>query len=514
MNSKTATLLLGLVIWAIVGAVFWARGRDPLQRVWFSVQTPAVGNAACVAVLPKLAPRPLPVVVYLHGSGGSLLGSGNELRQMAELGVAAVGMEYSQTNEAAFEAQFAALQVWLRDQQWADTNKVAWVGFSLGAQRQLSFALKHPESLPQLIVRIAGGWIPELAASSRMTEDRPLAFDLPPLSVLILHGEQDSVFPMMDAQRVAAVLQTNGLPVELKSFPNEAHGFGPNRGVLFRGIGEYCLRHFNGTDAFAGYGSILAWQAGAKPLWLFWLPAMAWGAAWWFAARRRRLAQRSQPRPKLTRREVGLRWLAAILGLLAVSTTAIHLLLPRREITSRTLAIAGRHLVSPKARQDFEFLKTNSTWSGKQLRTLLQHVELANYNRELINWKLDDEIYSQFVLSPEIAPDWDGDMHWRRSFWESFYPRIRKEHNPEAAAGIVVRHLRERVSVVADLDSPTTIAAIWRRQLTNERGFEAVYVAALRSAGVPARLNAQGAAESWNGVEWKPAPRPIVEALQ
>jgi hypothetical protein len=38
-------------------------------------------------------------VVYLHGSGGSLLGDGNELRQLAEMGLATVEMEYEQEAE-------------------------------------------------------------------------------------------------------------------------------------------------------------------------------------------------------------------------------------------------------------------------------------------------------------------------------------------------------------------------------------------------------------------------------
>ena len=87
-------VLLGLLFF---GAMFWAKGRDPFQRIWFKVKVPGRGKAECIAVLPKTAARPLPVVVYLHGAGGSLLGSGNELRQMAEMGLAAVGMEYDQS---------------------------------------------------------------------------------------------------------------------------------------------------------------------------------------------------------------------------------------------------------------------------------------------------------------------------------------------------------------------------------------------------------------------------------
>ena len=82
-----------------LGALFWAKGRDPFQRIRFEVKVPGHGRVECIAVLPKMGARPLPVVIYLHGSGGSLLGDGNELRQLAEMGLAAVGMEYEQKTE-------------------------------------------------------------------------------------------------------------------------------------------------------------------------------------------------------------------------------------------------------------------------------------------------------------------------------------------------------------------------------------------------------------------------------
>ena len=203
--------------------------------------------------------------------------------------------------------------------------------------------------------------------------------------------------------------------------------------------------------------------------------------------------------------------MAAILAAAALAQTALHLVPPRLPISERTLGIARKHLIAPKERSDFVFLAAKPFWLGKRLKILLEHVELANYNRELINWKLDEQMYWQFVLSPEIDPAADGDLNWRRSLWENFYPRIRKEQSPEAAAEIVVRFLRERVTIAEGNDLPAVVAEIWQRQITNERGFEAVYVAALRSVGVAARLGRQGQAELWTGVEWAAAPQPLLK---
>ena len=489
------------------GALLWAHGRDPFQRVWFKVRTKGFGRAECIAVLPKMAACPLPVVVYLHGAGGSLLQDGNELRQIAELGLAAVGIDYSQTNDAAFEAQFAELDRHLRKQKWADTNAVAWVGFSLGANRQLSFALKHPVLQPRLLVRLAGGWVAELEQFEH--PESSIQHQAP--SILLLHGDQDMVFPLSDARRVASALQTNGFPVELKVFPGQSHTFDPNRGVLFRESGAHCLRFFKGPRAFDSYESILSWQARAKPLWMFWIPAMLWAAAWGCTVWRRERLKGGMGKRKRTAWETGLRWAAGVLAAIALGQTALHLVTPQLAITPRTLAVARTHLVSPKAKSDFDFLAQNPVWSGKRLRTLLQHVELPNYNRELVNWKLEEQDYREFVLSPEIDPTFDGDMGWRRALWESFYPRIRKEGSPEATAEIVGRHLRERVTVVEGLGSTNCIAASWQRQVTDGRGFQALCVAALRSVGIPARLNSQGQAELRADGKWQLAPRPQLE---
>ena len=590
-------VLVGLLF---AGAMFWAKGRDPFERRWFSVRAEGGAKAECVAVLPKTVERPLPLVVYLHGAGGSVLQSGNELRRMAEMGLAAVALEYNQTNETAYEGQFAALLDYVGRQKWADTNRMAWVGSSLGAERVMGFALRQPERRPRLLVGLGGGEAERLKAEGKrlksesengneipLTVNRPLTpalspsdveredrrqgagqfdsgYGAQPMSVLLVHGERDEVFPVSEARRVAGWFRTNGAPVELRVLADQAHDFGPNRLLVFRAVGEYCLTHLNGPEALSQYRSISEWQAQAKPLWLFWLPAFGWLG---FRGLRRKVRTTScfvsfvrlvfkrgagescpppdgKPEP-LTRGEKALRWIAAVLAAAALGQTALHLVPPRLAVSERTLAIARKHLVQAKEMKDFDYLSAAPVWPGKRLGILLEHVELANYNRELIDWKTGESVYRDFVLSPEIDAAADGDLAWRRPLWENFYPRIRKEAEPASAAEIVVRFLRERVTVIipdfkavgrgtrggtprslagedaratredenrdrGGGDSGGTILEIWRRQITDERGFEAIYVAALRSVGVPAQLSARHGAEFWNGQAWTAAPRPLI----
>jgi hypothetical protein len=105
------------------------------------------------------------------------------------------------------------------------------------------------------------------------------------------------------------------------------------------------------------------------------------------------------------------------------------------------------------------------------------------------------KIYRDQVLSRVITGDANEQLDWRRSLWEEFHPRSRHESSPEDAAKIVVRHLRERVTI-APLPNPAhEVPEIWLDQITDKAGFAVIDVAALRSVGVPARLDVHGRAE-------------------
>ena len=99
-------------------------------------------------------------------------------------------------------------------------------------------------------------------------------------------------------------------------------------------------------------------------------------------------------------------------------------------------------------------------------------------------------------------------LDWRRFLWEEFYPRIRHESSPENAAKIVVRHLREYVTIAVIPNPPREVPEIWLKQITDRPGFDLIYVASLRSVGIPARLNSNHQAEIWDSKKWQIAPEP------
>src|ERR1017187_1279166 len=489
-----------LIILLFFGALFWAKQQDPFLRKWFTLKAADQTSFKCVVVRPKPA-RPLPVVIYVHRSGGTLMDDGNDLRQMAELGLVTVSLEYNQTNEAAFAQQVEALLNYLSQQKWVKTNAVAWVGFGLGAIRTFDFALQHPKQQPQLLIQLNGSGLITLTPRSQSLTNLHCA-------VLLVHSDDDEVFPEQDTIRLASNLQTKGIPVDLKTISGVSESMEPERGVIFRYVGEYCLTRLAGSSALGNYRSIVQWQAESPPFALFCLPAAAWAISWsawlWY-----RKPARSTT-TKLKSHEVALRWLAVLLTGWALVISGLHLLLPRMIITDQSLAMTRKFLVRANERSDFEYLARQPVWQGQTLNILLTHLELAQYNRRLINWQIENALYQDYVLSPLITRNPGEQINWRRLLWEECFPYINHESLPEDAAKIVVRHLRERITIATGPNLPRDIPTIWLRQITDEVGFEIVYVAALRSIGVPARLTSRQQAEYWDSGKCANAPRPLV----
>jgi O-antigen ligase len=210
-------------------------------------------------------------------------------------------------------------------------------------------------------------------------------------------------------------------------------------------------------------------------------------------------------REKLRRSEMVLRMIAGLLTLAAATSTAMHVIVPRLAITSGRVSFARKHLVPPKALADFDFLMRQPIWRGQPVRVLLDHAELANYNRSLVEWKLEEEIYRKFVLSPQIDPQFDADPAWRRPLWEYFYPRIRRQTDIEAAAQQTFQKLRNQITPGSG--GSASICEMWRSQSASEPGFEALCVGVWRSIGIPARLNVQRHAEYLSGSEWRSVPQ-------
>lgn len=490
---------------AFFGAFFWAHSVDPFRRKWFNLKAQITNHKSIEAVSvlptwrlekprmkPKLGLSPderdfgrekisnhrsqianeMPVVIYLHGPEGSLMTSGRPLRQFAELGMATLCMEYDKTNAEAFDQEFSALLAHMTRQKWANTNAVAWVGVDLGAERMVEFARRHPELRPEILIRLSAQEVTEWKADFSQRNHK------------------------------------NGWKENLKlktSVP-----FSDDGAVIYRLIAEYCKSALTPEEPFAGVP-----ERKTVPFLVWMIPAFAWATFCLHRWRRKlHLARECEPYQPLKTWEKALRVVAVVMGAWAATEIGVHLLTPRFAAGDRTMEIARRRLVAPRSITDFDWLSENSAWQGKPLKWLLDSVELSHYNRnELINWKVEDTIYRDYVMSPDIGRVKDDEPNWRRPLWESFYPRVRHENTPETVAAIVIRFLRERVTITKNFKPKGGITTAWERGITDEAGFERIYVAALRSVGVGSRLNTAGKVEFWTGDHWATAPRPIAASF-
>ena len=209
--------------------------------------------------------------------------------------------------------------------------------------------------------------------------------------------------------------------------------------------------------------------------------------------------------PRAEKGETWLRRASFIVAAIAALQTAVYVGTLFSPVNHLTLAIGRKCLIPPGERSDLDFLASNPDWQGRKVRVLLEHVDLANYNRRLINWKLDDSMYREYVLTPAIQPERDGLIRWRRPLWEYFYPGIRKQNHEQDAAKFVLQQLRHAVAISSG--APSTIDEMWRRKTTDAGGFEALCVAAFRSVGIPARLGGNGRAEFFDGKSGSPFPQ-------
>jgi dienelactone hydrolase len=450
-RSGLLRLLCGLVAVVFLAALLWAKNRDPFTRLEFSLKTAHAGKTKGVVVLPKPAAR-FPVVVYFYGAGGSALASGKILRQFAELGCAAVAIEYNQTNQAYFNEQLLALNQYLEGRPWAQSNAVAWVGFSLGAQRSLSFLLAHPDGQPQLYVSVAGGMVEELrdkpltpslspsdgerVSGGRERGSSPVTRHLPHVTckVLLIHGAGDEVFPIADCQTLAELLRTNGVAVATRIVPGQPHAFGENIHVVMRAVAEYCIQHLPLADYAATLrGCDLS------------------------AAERQRFNE-AMSRAGHNRREL---WKA-------VTSSG--------EPERRTVMMVIGGL------EDYDLAHI----SAAHLREIVQ---VAWRARRAYPWCRDvpREIFERFTAAPRVAEEPLG------RFQSEFYHRLRREvkycHTTAEASDAVAAWERRRIKF--DPDAPATEQPTPRDVLRSDRGscyqMVALYVYLARAVGLPAR---------------------------
>lgn len=483
--AQISFVVLGIVVF--LSALLWAKHRDPFRRIHLSVETP-VGSVAAVVFLPKPVSTH-PVVFFLNDSQQDGW-SGLRLRQIAEMGVAAVGVEYTKEHQDRFDEEFAAVVDHILGESWARADAIAWFGYGLGAERLLGHAVRQDAHNPDILISLAGG----LRLDSSLID----LSSFPGCRYLFIHGENDSVYPVRATDDLALSLRNEGIEAKTLLLEGKSVHFGRDQDIVFRAIAEYVHSFFE-----------LSFEADYRDgSWRYWIPTALLGTSI-FAVGAIRVGRMCFGSGRVTRRVVMFYGIAAVVTTAALVQTGIHLGLPYFSISERTVNLA-RHLVRAEFREDFDFIVERGITAGTPIRQVLQHVELANLQRNRFYPELPEEIFRPYILSPQVFEGGVEGWGWRRVLWETFYPRVRKADTPAEAAEIVVRFLRERVGINESVRQGHAIETCWRTGWTSDSGFDGIYVAAMRSVGIAARIGESGAAELWTGHSWVAAPQPYL----
>ncbi len=200
---------------------------------------------------PRRANHPLPVVIFLYGGGwvaGSRGGYAFAGSAYAGQGFVTVVPDYRLVPSVRFPAfvEDGALAVkWTREHiadYGGDPNRIALAGHSAGSYNAAMLALdghflrdaEVPAGTIRAVALLSGPYDfypfteqrgrDALGAWPRPAETQPINFvtrSAPPM--LLATGSADDIVKPRNSQALAAKLQANGVPVELKVYPGKSH---------------------------------------------------------------------------------------------------------------------------------------------------------------------------------------------------------------------------------------------------------------------------------------------------
>jgi dienelactone hydrolase len=170
-------------------------------------------------------PANAPVIVLLSGSGGvesTNMPYAAQARRFADQGYRVYLPHYLDVTKGSPRDPIKHYAIWaktvrdalnyIQSQTQIAAHRTALVGYSLGASVALAAAAGGP--------RLAG----VVVWSGGLPDEYVSQFDqLPPL--LILHGAQDKIMPVFNAQQLAELCELKHANCKLNIYPGEGHAF-------------------------------------------------------------------------------------------------------------------------------------------------------------------------------------------------------------------------------------------------------------------------------------------------
>ena len=191
-----------------------------------------------------------------------------------------------------------------------------------------------------------------------------------------------------------------------------------------------------------------------------------------------------------------------MIGFLLISAKVVVLNLPVSKFSIKLICVLK---FDSEWKSDFQYVASCVGSKAQPIRLIKSHVDLGETERKHFYKDLNNFVFQEFILNPEIVPTPVSEYDWRRDLHGWLIPRIREEHDPEEGARIIVNALRERLGIDSSYYHRVGVCTIMRQGFTDYYGFCIAYVACLRSVGIAARIS-DDQVQIWKTGEWKSAP--------
>ncbi len=462
----------------VLGLVFWARQPDPYTR-----DELIFANSGKDSPPPAILMRPRlnmswPVLVFANEKQGDPLDDGNSLKQMTAAGFISVDAHFNQWSFQSFAKQFNSLLKTLGERNLPGGRGCAWVANGIDAELFIQFAAQNPEKRPDVLVCAWKGNTAVLPGEAA----RDIGF---PIVILREDNQSDS----LQLKDFVNWLREGKNRVEVYSYKNSKNA---SNTFLYKEMAEKVRQILHDAGKAQAPGPLL--RQPLRPGWTFFGPAA--GLFLLFVALSVWMNVRNLERMRQT--QMLAPYVALVFGIALGGAMAAWV-----------VTKGGRESwISDSESKTISSSVEKWGLIDAEKKEIREYLALADYNRRLVNWNLNETDYQDYVLSPVLKAGMQPELNWRWQLWHYFYPKIRRAGSPFEAAALLAENLRGEVEIQAQSHNDFGFARIWNSRVASPPGFEFLYVAALRSVGIGARLNTQGAAEILDNGKWQPAPPP------
>jgi len=492
-----------LFYWLLV-FMYWSANRDPLSKTWFKLQAAQGDSFECVSIVPK-AKGSYPVVVVAANSGNFIAGNGKLLRRIADIGLGVIAFQADRQAQAKFDHRVDAVMLHLRGQKWSSFGPVGWLGIDDTGAQILAYLSRHPT--PGAFVQ----WNAQAGRAAPAPVTRSGA-----LAQTIFSGSPANT---PDVTHVDGAVPHRPTPPQIQSLINTANLAGKpdslTQAAINRSVAEHFFRILE-KDPRRRLHMVKEQGTRASGM------AILVGLGLMYGIFLIRGSINLQRLPTLMHRPGkavhGSLFISGLAASLAIGITAFHLLLLQFPVSVWSMTQAARFFIPEADREDFIHTCETANWRETRIGVAISNARLCAYNRQLVPWPVSPDMYRDFVLSPSITGNSHETFAWRRALWEHLHPAVKHLKQKDQVAAMIPQLMRQHLVITDEPSGNDDVGAILRTRITDQKGFAAICVAALRAAGVPARLNPEGRAEYYSTDSWRAVPPAqsytIADALQ